>query len=59
MLNALYRQLTKNSADRKALSAKTISYIHSTLHNVLADAVDAGLLGKNVAAGAKPPRPAR
>jgi integrase len=59
MLNALYGQLAKDSADRKALSAKTISYIHSTLHKVLADAVDAGLLGKNVAAGAKPPRPAR
>src|SRR5258708_11634184 len=57
MLNALCGQLTKDSTDRKALSAKTISYIHSTLHKVLADAVDAGLLGKNVAAGAKPPRP--
>ena len=35
----------------------TISYIHSTLHKVLVDAIDAGLLGRNVAASAKPPRP--
>jgi integrase len=59
MLTALYGQLAKDTDQRKALSAKTIRYIHSTLHKVLADAVDAGLLGKNVAAGAKPPRPAR
>jgi len=59
MLNALYGKLAKDPPDRKGLSAKTVSYIHSTLHKVLADAVDAGLLGKNVAAGAKPPRPAR
>jgi integrase len=59
MLTALYGQLARDSDERKGLSAKTISYIHSTLHKVLADAVDAGLLGKNVAAGAKPPRPAR
>jgi integrase len=59
MLNAFYGQLAKDSDDRKALSAKTISYIDSNVHKVLADAVDAGLLGKNVAAGAKPPRPAR
>jgi site-specific recombinase XerC len=59
MLTALYGQLARGSDKRKGLSAKTITYIHSTLHKVLADAVDAGLLGKNVAAGAKPPRPAR
>ena len=59
MLTALYGRLAQNGDERKGLSAKTISYIHSTLHKVLADAVDAGLLGKNAAAGAKPPRPAR
>ncbi len=59
MLNVLYANLAVGSETRKPLSAKTISYIHSTLHKVLADAVDAGLLGRNVAAGAKPPRPAR
>lgn len=58
MLTALYGQLARSS-DRKPLSAKTISYIHSTLHKVLADAVDAGVLGRNVATAAKPPRPAR
>jgi integrase len=59
MLNALYAALAAGSENRKPLSTKTISYVHSTLHKVLADAVDAGLLGRNVAANAKPPRPAR
>ena len=59
MLTALYGQLGREADGRKALSAKTISYIHSTLHKVLSDAVDAGLLGRNAAAGAKPPRPSR
>lgn len=59
MLNSLYAALATGSESRKALSAKTISYIHATVHKVLADAVDAGLLGRNVAASAKPPRPAR
>ena len=59
MLTALYGRLAQNEDGRRALSAKTISYIHSTMHKVLADAVDAGLLVKNVAAAAKPPRPAR
>jgi len=59
MLTGLYGRLAQASEERKGLSAKTISYIHSTLHKVLADAVDAGLLVKNVAATAKPPRPNR
>jgi integrase len=59
MLTTLYGQLAQDVEERKGLSAKTIRYIHATLHKVLADAVDAGLLGRNVAAGAKPPRPAR
>lgn len=59
MLNGLYAGLATGSDGHRPLSAKTISYIHSTLHKVLADAVDTGLLGRNVAAGAKPPRPAR
>ncbi len=58
MLNVALRPAGARLRDeRKPLSAKTISYIHATLHKVLADAVDAGLLGRNVAAGAKPPRP--
>jgi integrase len=59
MLNSLYMNLAAGSENRKPLSAKTIRYIHATLHKVLADAVDAGLLGRNAAGGAKPPRPAR
>jgi len=57
--DALYAALAAGSENRKPLSPKTISYVHSTLHKVLADAVDAGLLGRNVAANAQPPRPAR
>jgi integrase len=59
MLTGLYGRLAQGTNERKGLSAKTISYIHSTLHKVLVDAVDAGLLVKNVAATAKPPRPGR
>ncbi|MBV9817999.1 MAG: site-specific integrase [Solirubrobacterales bacterium] len=59
MLNGLYASLATGSESRKPLSAKTISYIHATVHKVLADAVDTGLLGRNAAAGAKPPRPSR
>ena len=59
MLTGLYGRLAQASEERQGLSAKTISYIHSTLHKVLSDAVDAGLLVKNVAAAAKPPRPNR
>jgi len=59
MLTGLYGRLAQDTTERKGLSAKTISYIHSTLHKVLSDAVDSGLLVKNVAATAKPPRPNR
>src|SRR5205085_2876785 len=59
MLNALYAQLASAGAGRKPLSAKTISYIHTTIHKALEDAVDAGLVARNAAARAKPPRPAR
>jgi integrase len=49
-----------SNGHRKAaggLSAKTVRYIHTILHKVLADAVDAGIVGINVAERAKPPRP--
>jgi hypothetical protein len=36
------------------LSAKTVRYVHATLHKVLADAVDAGLLLINPADRADP-----
>ncbi len=41
------------------ISAKTVRYIHTTIHKALEDAVDTGLLAKNVADRAKPPRPSR
>lgn len=44
MLTGLYGRLAQASDERKGLSPKTISYVHSTLHKVLSDAVDAGLL---------------
>jgi integrase len=59
MLTSLYGQLAQSCEERRGLSAKTISYIHATLHKVLSDAVDSGLLGRNIAASAKPPRPSK
>jgi integrase len=59
MLNTLYAQLAIDDGSRNALSAKTISYIHTTIHKVLGDALDADLVGRNVAGRAKPPRPSR
>lgn len=59
MLNALYAQLASDDGARRVLSAKTISYIHTIVHKALADAVDADLIGRNVAERAKPPRPSR
>lgn len=59
MLNALYAQLATGRDGRPALSAKTVSYIHTTIHKALEDAVDAGLMPGNVADRTKPPRPSR
>lgn len=56
MLNALYAGLMTHE---RALSAKTVSYIHTTVHKALADAVDADVLPRNVGERAKPPRPSR
>lgn len=58
MLNRLYADLMEHGNRRQAggLSAKTIRYIHTTLHKTLADAVDAELLARNPAERAKPPR---
>ena len=41
------------------LSVKTVRYIHTTIHKALEDAVDAGVVARNAAARAKPPRPSR
>ena len=59
MLNALYAALATGHQGRRALSAKTVHYIHTTIHKSLEDALDAGLVPKNVADRAKPPRPSR
>jgi integrase len=60
MLNTLYAALASSQgSERGGLSAKTISYIHTIVHKVLADAVDADLIARNVADRAKPPRPDR
>ncbi|MCA9107092.1 MAG: site-specific integrase [Planctomycetales bacterium] len=59
MLNTLYAELLRKGGERGPLAPKTVRYIHTTIHKVLADAVDAGVVGSNVAERAKPPRPGR
>jgi integrase len=59
MLNALYADLLARGNGRGPLSPKTVSYIHTIVHKALADAVDAGVLPRNVAERPKPPRPNR
>ena len=59
MLNALYARLQAEGTGHGPLSAKTVRYIHTTIHKALEDAVDAGLVARNVAERAKPPRPSR
>ncbi len=58
-LNRLYADLLESGRrdERGGLSAKTVRYIHTTLHKALADAVDDQIIGRNVATNAKPPRP--
>lgn len=59
MLNTLYAELLNRGGERGPLSAKTVRYIHTTIHKALSDAVDAGILGTNPAERSKPPRPNR
>lgn len=59
LLNALYARLQSEGSGHGPLSAKTVRYIHTTIHKALADAVDAGIAAKNVGERAKPPRPSR
>ncbi len=59
MLNTLYADLLSKGGERGPLAPKTVRYIHTTIHKALADAVDAGVIGTNVAERAKPPRPGR
>ena len=61
LLNNLYAELMDSGYKKESrgggLHAKTVRHIHSTLHKVLGDAIDAGLLTNNPADRAKPPRP--
>jgi integrase len=59
MLNAMYTRLQAEGSGHGPLSAKTVRYIHTIVHKALEDAVDAGLVARNVADRAKPPRPSR
>lgn len=59
LLNRLYSDLL-SAGHRQVdggLSPKTVRYIHTIIHKALSDAVDAGMVGVNVAERAKPPRP--
>ncbi len=60
LLNATYGELLVSGRRNGAgggLSAKSVRYLHTTLHKALADAVDVGLLGVNSADRARPPKP--
>lgn len=60
VFNSLYAELLESGYKKESrgggLHAKTVRHIHSTLHKVLGDAIDAGLLTSNPADRAKPPR---
>ena len=57
-LDRLYAELIKNGrCDRPGgLSPKTVRYIHNTLHKALKDAERKGLVTRNVASAADPPK---
>jgi integrase len=60
VLNRLYADLMTSGKHTQAgggLAPKTVRYVHATLHKVLADAVDGGLLQTNPADRARPPKP--
>lgn len=61
-LNALYGELRlrgrkKPTVTKKGLSAKTVHNVHLVISKVLSDALDAGIVSRNVAQRAKPPTP--
>lgn len=60
LLNNLYADLMESGRTNGGpggLSAKTVRYEHTTLHKVLADAVDTGMIPHNPADRARPPKP--
>ena len=59
MFNQLYQQLLANGMRKKAggLAPATVHGVHVVLRKALGDAEDAGLIPRNPAKKAKPPRP--
>ena len=59
-LNSLYRSLAgqgRRNGSGGGLAPKTIRNIHGAMSKVLADAADRGLVGRNIAVSARPPKP--
>jgi len=58
-LNSLYADLLTSGRRNGpgGLNPKTVRYIHTIVHKVLSDALDAGVVATNVAGRAKPPKP--
>lgn len=58
-LNGLYSSLLSGGRQngRGGLSAKTVRNIHGTISKLMADAADRGLISRNIAANARPPKP--
>ncbi len=56
-LNALYSELLKTGKRLRegGLSPRSVRYVHVVIQKALSDAVDEGLLARNVASKAKPP----
>lgn len=57
MLNAFYADLLAAREGTRPLAPRTVQYIHSIVHRGLRDAVRWGLIPRNPAASADPPRP--
>lgn len=55
MLNALYADLLAGTA-RRALSPRTVAYVHTIVHRAFRDAVRWNLIVRNPADQADPPR---
>lgn len=59
-LSAMYAELLAGGGrDGGALSPRTVRYVHQTVRRALRDAEDAGLVPRNVAEKARPPRQTR
>lgn len=56
-LDRLYAELLRAGGQKgTGLSPKTVRYVHTTIHKSLKDAERKGLVGRNVASAADPPR---